>query len=213
MELSGIVFHWAAHLFACSVKCQEMIFVVQINAMEDLHSCLDGIFYVFKIWTPYILLSESQMYTNDPWHVHTHPMKASFEQEDAVSIFWIQKKKTCPPLTDSSNEMFLRCVCSDLHQAAAAATGVHPEGPFKAKDMLTLTVKALKGTGPSWATTLEAHTGALWNKRQVGIHRWYAEAHYNLPSCTFHSHKELWPAASCGDAVNPPGNTLRTCNK
>lgn len=57
--------------------------------------------------------------------------------------------------------MFLRCVGPHLHQAAAEAARIHPEGPFKIKDLAALTVEALQGTGPSRTTTLETHAGTL----------------------------------------------------
>ena len=57
--------------------------------------------------------------------------------------------------------MFLRCVGPHLHQAAAEAAGIHPEGLFKIKDLAALAVEALQGAGPSRTTALEAHTGAL----------------------------------------------------
>lgn len=68
---------------------------------------------------------------------------------------------TVLPLTYGTNEMFLRRVGSHLHQTAAEAAGVHPEGPFKIKDLTALTVVALQGAGPRWSAALEAQTGTL----------------------------------------------------
>lgn len=62
------------------------------------------------------------------------------------------------PLAHSANEMFLRGVDPHLHQAAAEAAGVRPEGPFKTKDLAALTVEALQCAGPGRTTTLETHT-------------------------------------------------------
>lgn len=66
-----------------------------------------------------------------------------------------------PPLAHSADQMPLGCVGSHFHQAAAETAGVHPEWPFKVKDLAALAVEALQGAGASWATTLEAHTRAL----------------------------------------------------
>lgn len=69
--------------------------------------------------------------------------------------------QTVLPLAHGANEMFLRCVGTHLHQAAAETAGVDPKGPFKIKDLAALTVEALQGAGARWTTTLEAHTGTL----------------------------------------------------
>lgn len=63
--------------------------------------------------------------------------------------------------------MSLRCVGPHLHEAAAQTAGVHPQGPFKIKGLAALTVVTLQGAGPSWATTLEAHTGALCQEGEM----------------------------------------------
>lgn len=62
------------------------------------------------------------------------------------------------PLAYSANEMSLRCVDSQLHQTAAKAAGIHPKGPFKIKDQVSLIIEALQSTGPSRTAALETHT-------------------------------------------------------
>lgn len=54
--------------------------------------------------------------------------------------------------------MFLLCVGTHLHQAAAETAGIHPQGPFKIEDLAALAVEALQGAGTSGTATLEAHT-------------------------------------------------------
>lgn len=53
--------------------------------------------------------------------------------------------------------MFLLCVGTHLHQAAAETAGIHSQGPFKIKDPAALGVEALQGARASGTATLEAH--------------------------------------------------------
>lgn len=68
------------------------------------------------------------------------------------------KKHSPLPLSHSANEMFLRRVDTHFHQTASQAAGIHPQGPFKIKDLAALAVKSLQGAGTSWTTALETHT-------------------------------------------------------
>lgn len=118
-----------------------------------------------------------------------------------------------------SNETFGLCIGLHLHQAATEATGVHPQGPLKVKDLAAPAVKALQGAGASRAATLEAHARCLWagkeeeeeeveDEENSGTERVYCSAQVKEKINTFHCDNQLWAAASCGDAVDPPGDTL-----
>lgn len=69
----------------------------------------------------------------------------------------LRKIQAVLPLAHRAKEMFLLCVGTHLHQAAAETAGIHPQGPFKIKDSAALAVEALQGAGTSRTATLMAH--------------------------------------------------------
>lgn len=97
---------------------------------------------------------------------HLHLKQAKWWSTYQCEIEWQEKTQTPLPLSHSANEMFLWCVDTHFHQTAPQAAGVHPQGPFKIKDLVALAVKSLQGAGTSWTTALETHARALWQGRR-----------------------------------------------
>lgn len=114
------------------------------------------------------VVSCSSVYTSNRLNGGAHPFLIHCYRRRTYQcgIEWQDKTQTPLPLSHSANEMFLRCVDTHFHQTAAQAAGVHPQGPFKVKDLAALAVKSLQGAGTSWTTALETHAWALWQGRR-----------------------------------------------